>query len=90
MKLSDFLGNKAIATNLRARDKNGALREIVDILHKSGRIKNTDAVLNVLLGHETSDAPDIGQGVVFSHVSIDRRKGTVALFVIYLAATKVV
>ncbi len=82
MKLSDFLDNKAITTSLRARDKNGALREIVDILHKSGRIKYPDAALNALLEHETGNTTCIDQGVAFPHASISGLKVPVALLAI--------
>jgi mannitol/fructose-specific phosphotransferase system IIA component (Ntr-type) len=38
MKLSDFLDDKSIITNLRTRDKISALREITGILYKDGKI----------------------------------------------------
>ncbi|HHT9144878.1 MAG TPA: HAD-IC family P-type ATPase [Candidatus Wunengus sp. YC61] len=82
MKLSDLLDNKLITTNLRARDKSGALKEMVDILHKSGRIKYPDTVLNVLLEHETIDTTSIGHGVRFPHASINDLKEPIALLAI--------
>lgn len=63
MKLSDLLDNKVVITNLRARDKSGALREMVEILCKTGRIKDPDVAFNALLDHEAIDI--ISQRVVF-------------------------
>ena len=82
MKLSDLLDNKLITTNLRARDKSGTLKEMVDILHKSGRIKYPDTVLKALLEHETIDTTGIGHGVAFPHASIDGLKEPIALLAI--------
>ena len=52
MKLSDLLDKKVIITNLRARDKNSALREMVGTLQKAGKLLNQDAILKALLERE--------------------------------------
>lgn len=70
MRLSDLLDNKVITTDLRTSDKSKALREMVDILHKAGRIKDPDTVLQTLLEHETIGTTGIGNGVAFPHASI--------------------
>ncbi|MEK6729223.1 MAG: HAD-IC family P-type ATPase, partial [Planctomycetota bacterium] len=82
MRLSDLLDNKVITTDLRTSDKSKALREMVDILHKAGRIKDPDTVLQTLLEHETIDTTGIGNGVAFPHASIDGLKEPVALLAI--------
>lgn len=51
MKLSDFLDNKVVTTNLRAMDKCNALKEMIKILRKSGRTRDPDTVLKTLLEH---------------------------------------
>src|SRR4030067_2235269 len=82
MKLSDLLDSKVITTNLRATDKSRALREMVDILHKAGRIKAPDTVLKTLLEHEAIGTTGIGNGVAFPHTSIDGLKEQGALLAV--------
>ncbi len=79
MKLSDLLDKKVIITNLRARDKNSALREMVGILQKAGRIDSQDAILKALLEREAVDTTAFGQGVAFPHARIDGLKEPVAI-----------
>lgn len=82
MKLSDLLDNKVVSANLRARDKSGALKEMVDILRKAGRIRDPGTVLKALWEHETIDTTGIGHGVAFPHASIEGLKEPVALLAI--------
>ena len=82
MKLSDLLDNKVVITNLRARDKRSALKEMVDILRKAGRIRDPGTVLKTLLEHEIIDTTGIGHGVGFPHASIEGLKEPVALLAI--------
>lgn len=82
MKLSDIVDKKLVTINLRARDKRGALREMVEILYKSKRIKDPSKVLNALLEQEAIDTTGIGQGVAFPHARIDGLKGPVALLAV--------
>ncbi|MBU6391238.1 MAG: HAD-IC family P-type ATPase [Planctomycetes bacterium] len=80
MKLSDLLDSKVITTNLKARDKRGALREMVGILHKTGRIRDVDSVFMALMDREA--IVTTGQGMTFPHARIDGLKKTVALLAI--------
>ncbi|HHT9111032.1 MAG TPA: HAD-IC family P-type ATPase [Candidatus Brocadiaceae bacterium] len=80
MKLSDILNNKTVTINLRARDKSGALREMVDILYKTGRIKDPDVAFKALSDHEAIDV--ISQGVVIPHARIDGLKEPAAILAI--------
>ena len=82
MKLSELLDNTVITTNLRARNKSNALREMVGILHKAERIRDPDPVLKTLLEHETIDTMGISRGVAFPHASIEGLKEPVALLAI--------
>src|SRR3972149_6518779 len=43
MKPSDLLDKQVIITNLRAKEKSGALREIVGLLYKAGKITDQKA-----------------------------------------------
>ena len=82
MKLSDLLDIKVITTNLRATDKSRAMREMVDILHKAGRVKAPDTILKTLLEHEAIGTTGIGNGVAFPHASVDGLKEPVALLAV--------
>ena len=84
MKLSDLLDKKVITTNLRAKEKNGALREIVGILYKAGKITDQKTLFNALLEREALDTTAFGQGVAFPHARIDGLKEPVA----FLAVSK--
>ena len=80
MKLSDFLDDKTIITNLRARDKISALREITGILYKDGKIKDREIVFKALLEKGAIDVTV--QGVAFPNARIDELKEPVALLAI--------
>lgn len=80
MKLSDLLDNRAITTNLRARDKRSALRQMVEILYKTSGVKDPYVAFKALLDHEAIDI--ISQGVVFPHARIDGLKEPAAVLAI--------
>jgi magnesium-transporting ATPase (P-type) len=82
MKLSDLLDKKVIITNLRAKDKRGALGEMVGALYKAGRIKDAPAILKSLMDREAIESTAFGQGLAFPHARIDWLKEPVALLAI--------
>lgn len=69
MKINEFLREKAIATSLRAADKPGVIRELVQLLVKSGDVKpaDTDRFVEILLAREALGSTGIGQGVGIPH-----------------------
>lgn len=69
MKISDFLREKAVATSLKATDKPGVVRELVQLLVKSGDVKaaDVDRFVEVLLAREALGSTGIGQGVGIPH-----------------------
>lgn len=82
MKLSDLLDGKVITTNLRAKDKIGAMREMAGILSRAGKIKDSAVVLKALVDREAVDTTAFGQGLAFPHARIDGLKEPVALLAI--------
>ncbi|MCF6157170.1 MAG: HAD family hydrolase [wastewater metagenome] len=82
MRLSDYLDTKVITTNLRSRYKRSALREMVWILKKAGRIKDPDSILRALLKREATDTTGIGQGMAFPHARIDGLEEPITLVAI--------
>lgn len=80
MKMSDFLETKAVSANLQATDKEGVIRELVDLLYKSGRIKEKDKLEKILMNREALGSTGIGQGVGIPHGKSDGVKELVAAF----------
>lgn len=69
MKINDFLRDKAVATTLKSMDKPGVIRELVQLLVKSGDVKasDVDRFVEVLLAREALGSTGIGQGVGIPH-----------------------
>ena len=69
MKITDFLRDKAISVDLQAKDKEGVIRELVQLLVRAGEIKPVDEekIVPVLLAREALGSTGIGQGVGIPH-----------------------
>jgi len=69
MKIMDFLNKKAITTDLKARDKKGSIKELVELLARSGEVKPKDkeSLVKILLDRERLGSTGIGQGVGIPH-----------------------
>lgn len=67
MKIMDFLNQKAVSANLKATDKEGAIKELVGLLYKAGAIKDKDSLVDVLLSREKLGSTGIGQGIGIPH-----------------------
>ena len=65
----DFLREKAISVDLQSRDKEGLIRELVQLLVRAGELKGPDEerVVPVLLAREALGSTGIGQGVGIPH-----------------------
>ncbi|KPK41993.1 MAG: PTS fructose transporter subunit IIA [Omnitrophica WOR_2 bacterium SM23_29] len=80
MKISDFLETKAVSAGLQATDKEGVIRELVDLLSKAGRIKERDKLVKILMNREALGSTGIGQGVGIPHGKCEGVKELVAAF----------
>jgi PTS system nitrogen regulatory IIA component len=67
MKIMEFLDKKAVTVNLKATDKEGVINELVDLLAKTGAIKNKDEMAKILLSREALGSTGIGQGIGIPH-----------------------
>ena len=69
MKITDFLRERAINVNLTATDKQGVIREMVQLLVRAGELKpaEEEKIVPVLLARESLGSTGIGQGVGIPH-----------------------
>ena len=84
MKFADFVSTGAIRAELSARDKEGAVREIVQALVDAGDIEadEFESIVKAILKREELGSTGIGRGVAVPHTkhpSVDRLVGTVAI-----------
>ncbi len=80
MKIVEFLNEKAVSANLKATNKEGIIRELVDLLAKAEGIRNKEELVRVLLNREALGSTGIGQGVGIPHGKTDAVKKLVAAF----------
>jgi len=80
MKIMEFLNKKAMTTNLKASDKEGVIRELVELLAKAGDIKNKEELIKALLTRESLGSTGIGQGIGIPHAKSSAVKSLVAAF----------
>jgi len=79
MKITDILGKQAVVTNLQATDKEGALKELVEVLAKVKDIGDKKAIVKALLERENLGSTGIGQGIAIPHGKTDRIDEMVAV-----------
>ncbi len=80
MKIMDFLNKKAISVNVKSTDKEGIIRELIDLLANATDIKNKEDLMKSVLGRETLGSTGIGQGVGIPHAKSQNVKELVAAF----------
>lgn len=80
MKIVEFLNEKAITANIKATNKEGIIRELVDLLAKAEGIRNKEELVKVLLNRENLGSTGIGQGVGIPHAKTDVAKKLIAAF----------
>ena len=78
MKIMDFLDKRAITANLKATDKEGVIRELVDLLASAGDIKNKEELIKSVMTRESLGSTGIGQGIGIPHAKTQSVKSLVA------------
>src|SRR3984885_14506196 len=86
MRMSEFIIREAISADLKATNKDGVIREMVENLRLAGYFKGNEAedVVKAILKRELLSSTGIGDGVAIPHAkhpAVDRLVGTVALSV---------
>src|SRR5207302_7612714 len=82
MKLREFIVGDAIAANLKATDRDGAIRELVANLATAGALPDTavDEVVAALIKREQNGSTGFGKGVAVPHVKhpkVKKMAGTI-------------
>lgn len=81
MKLSDIIPRKAVLEELKATDKEAAIRELVDVIRESHDVKlKTADVMALLMGRESRGSTGIGDGVAIPHEAVEGLKEFVGAF----------
>ena len=82
MNIMEFLSERAVATDVKAQDKEDVIRELVELLVRAGSIKEKDVskLVQILLKRESLGSTGIGQGVAIPHGKSDCVKDLVAAF----------
>lgn len=70
MKLSDFVHGPSIIADLKATDRNGVLREIIQSLADNGAIPQdaVETIARSAIGRENQGSTGFGKGVAVPHV----------------------
>ncbi|MDR3243623.1 MAG: PTS sugar transporter subunit IIA [Elusimicrobiota bacterium] len=71
MKIMELLSPKSIIADLKASDKKSAIVELVDVLKNTGKVKESDEIIEVVLEREKLGSTGIGQGVAIPHGKTD-------------------
>lgn len=84
MKFCDFVKVEAIRHELKAQDKEGVIRELVDSLAASGALAgaSSDGIVQAIMKREELGSTGIGRGIAVPHTkhpSVDRLVGTVGV-----------
>ena len=82
MKLREFIVGDAIEANLKATDRDGAIRELVTNLATAGALPDTavDEVVSALIKREQNGSTGFGKGVAVphaKHVKLTKMAGAV-------------
>lgn len=80
MRIIDFLSEKCISINLKAKNKQEVLEELVELLVKAGEIEDKEGMVKVLLEREKLGSTGIGEGVGIPHGKTKTVKKLVAAF----------
>jgi PTS system nitrogen regulatory IIA component len=81
MKIMDFLNKKSISADIKAKDKEGVIKELIDLLIKGEAIKGKkEELIKVLMAREALGSTGIGQGIGIPHGKSPHVKSLVASF----------
>lgn len=71
VKITDFMSDDLICLDLKANNKEEALRELSEILGRSGNIKESKKCYDALVEREKLGSTGIGKGVAIPHAKTE-------------------
>ena len=80
MQITDFLKKDAIKVGMKAKNKDEALKELLDLLVATGQVDNKRKMLSVLREREDLGSTGIGQGLAIPHGKSDCAKALCSAF----------
>ncbi|MEW5766044.1 MAG: PTS sugar transporter subunit IIA [bacterium] len=80
MTLLDILDKKSIKLNLSAKDKEGVLAELIDLLVEAKKISDRESALSAIMKREELMSTGIGHGVAIPHAKADAVKELISAF----------
>lgn len=75
MRLSDALTPERIKLDLKGRDKESILRELVAFAHENGLIADPEAYVARVLERETLHSTGLGHGIAVPHAQAEEIRG---------------
>lgn len=78
MKLCEALASDRIALNLTSPDRDGAIRELIEMIGRSVHLPDPDALLGLILEQEAVKTSGVDQHVAIPHARSDDVEGVVA------------
>lgn len=70
--ITDFLKEDCILINLKGKEKNEVLAELLELLKAKKHIKDSDEILSTLMEREKLGSTGIGQGIAVPHAKTDQ------------------
>ena len=80
INLSSLLQEKLINLEFKGKDKKEIIEELVELIAKSGKLKNKKAFLKAILEREKLGSTGLGNGVAIPHAKSKVVKGFVLVF----------
>jgi mannitol/fructose-specific phosphotransferase system IIA component (Ntr-type) len=80
MKFADFVCFDAVIPELKAKDRDGVIAELVSALDKAGRLgkANRQEIIKAVIKREKEASTGMGKGVAIPHVKHPAIKGVIA------------
>jgi len=80
MQILDFLSADAVKMALESKTKKDVIKELVEVLFKSGKVKDKKKMIQTLMEREELGSTGIGQGIAIPHGKSDTVSDLAAAF----------
>ena len=80
MQILDFLSPEAIKMSLESKSKKDVIKELVDLLFATGKVKDKKKMVQTLMEREELGSTGIGQGIAIPHGKSDTVTDLAAAF----------